>query len=49
MTILIADSENAEAQAPTLTADAYLPKPIDFDALLTLVEQYGSRSLQHGA
>jgi hypothetical protein len=23
-------------------------KPIDFDALLTLVEQYDSRSRQHG-
>jgi hypothetical protein len=36
-----------ECRRSTLTADAYLPKPIDFDALLTLVEQYGSRSLQH--
>jgi hypothetical protein len=36
------------ASAPTLTTDAYLSKPIDFDALFTLVEQYDSRSRQHG-
>ena len=29
-------------------ADAYLPKPIDFDALLPLVEQYCYESRQRG-
>ena len=29
-----------ELLAPDVAADAYLPKPIDFDALLPLVEQY---------
>jgi hypothetical protein len=28
--------------------EAYLPKPIDFDALLTLVEQYCAQSRQCG-
>jgi CheY-like chemotaxis protein len=41
-------AENIQAQAPTLTANAYLPKPIDFDALLKLVEQYCSHSRQQG-
>jgi CheY-like chemotaxis protein len=34
--------------APEVPADAYLPKPIDFDALLPLVEQYCYQSRQRG-
>jgi CheY-like chemotaxis protein len=45
--VVMSAAENIEAQAPSLTADAYLPKPIDFDALLALVEQYGSQSRAH--
>lgn len=41
--------ENLQAQIRPLTAAGYLPKPIDFDALLTLVEQYCSQNRQHGA
>jgi two-component system, chemotaxis family, chemotaxis protein CheY len=37
-----------EVLAFQVTAEAYLPKPIDFDALLPLVEQYCSQSRQHG-
>ena len=32
-----------------LAADAYLPKPIDFDTLLPLVEQYCEQSRQCGS
>ena len=41
-------AENIQAQAPTLTADAYIPKPIDFDVLLPLVEQYCGQRRQQG-
>ena len=34
--------------APQVMADAYLPKPIDFDALLPLVAQYCEQSRQRG-
>ena len=37
-----------ELLAPEVPANAYLPKPIDFDALLPLVEQYCERSQQRG-
>ena len=46
--VVMSAAENIQAQAPSLTADAYLPKPIDFDALLSLVEQYGIQSRQQG-
>ncbi len=46
--IVISAAENIHAQAPTLTADAYLPKPIDFAALLKLVEHYCGQSRQRG-
>ena len=46
--VVMSAAENIQAQAPTLTADAYLPKPIDFDTLLTLVEQYCSTNRQQG-
>jgi CheY-like chemotaxis protein len=42
--IVISGAENIHA--PALSADAYLPKPFDFDALLKLVEQYCGRSRQ---
>lgn len=45
--VVMSAAENIQAQAPTLTANAYLPKPIDFDALLTLVEQYCGQSRPH--
>jgi two-component system, OmpR family, response regulator CpxR len=35
-----------ELLAPQVTAEAYLPKPIDFDALLPFVQQYCSQSQQ---
>jgi CheY-like chemotaxis protein len=41
-------SAAGEMQASALPGDIYLPKPIDFAALLTLVEQYCSQSRQHG-
>jgi CheY-like chemotaxis protein len=37
-----------EVLGPQMTAEAYLPKPIDFDTLLPLVEQYCSQSRQLG-
>jgi CheY-like chemotaxis protein len=46
--VVMSAAENIEAQAPSLTADAYLPKPIDFDTLLTLVETYCNQSRQQG-
>jgi len=42
--VVMSAAENIDAQAPSLTADAYLPKPIDFDALLGLVERYSGQS-----
>src|SRR6266542_2962623 len=35
-----------ELLAPQVPADAYLPKPIDFDTLLPLIEQYCYQSRQ---
>ncbi len=37
-----------ELLAPQVPADAYLPKPIDFDTLLPLIEQYCYQSRQRG-
>jgi len=37
-----------ELLAPQVPADAYLPKPIDFDALLPFVEQHCNQSRQRG-
>jgi CheY-like chemotaxis protein len=45
--VVMSAAENLNAQAPSLTADAFLPKPIDFDALLTLVEEYVGHSRAH--
>jgi CheY-like chemotaxis protein len=46
--VVMSAAENIETQAPTLTANAYLPKPIDFDTLSRLVEQYCGRGRQQG-
>ena len=46
--VVMSAAENIEAQAPALTADAYLPKPIDFDMLTGLIEQYAGQSRAHG-
>jgi len=46
--VVMSAAENIQAQAPTLTADAYIPKPIDFDVLLPLVEQYCGQRRQQG-
>jgi CheY-like chemotaxis protein len=46
--VVMSAAENIEVQAPALTANAYLPKPIDFDSLSQLVEQYCGRSRQQG-
>lgn len=46
--VVMSAAENIDAQAPALTADAYLPKPIDFDALTGLIERFNGRSRTHG-
>ena len=46
--VVMSAAENIEAQAPLLTANSYLPKPIDFDALSALVEQHCERGQQRG-
>lgn len=46
--VVLSAAENIEAQAPLLTANAYVPKPIEFDSLLQIVEQYCQRSREHG-
>ena len=46
--VVLSAAENIEAQAPLLTANAYVPKPIEFDTLLQVVEQYCQRSRSHG-
>ena len=37
-----------ELLAAQVHANAYLPTPIDFDMLLSLVQQYCKQSRQHG-
>ena len=46
--VVLSAAENIEAQAPLLTADAYVPKPIEFDSLLQIVEQHCQRSRELG-
>jgi len=46
--VVMSGAENLNAQAPTLTADAFLLKPFDFAVLLKLVERYCGRSRQRG-
>jgi CheY-like chemotaxis protein len=45
---VLSAAENIDSQAPLLTADAYIPKPIEFDNLLQVVERYCQRSRAHG-
>jgi CheY-like chemotaxis protein len=46
--VVLSAAENIEAQAPLLTANAYVPKPIEFESLLQIVEQYCQQSREHG-
>jgi CheY-like chemotaxis protein len=46
--VVLSAAEIIEDQAPALQADAYVSKPIDFDALSTVVEQYCQQSRQRG-
>ena len=46
--VVLSAAENIEAQAPLLTADAYVPKPIEFDSLLQIVEHYCQQSREQG-
>jgi CheY-like chemotaxis protein len=46
--VVLSAAENIEAQAPLLTTDAYVPKPIEFDSLLQIVERYCQQSREHG-
>ena len=46
--VVLAAAENDQTQALLPTADASLPKPIDFDALRTHVEQYCSQNRASG-
>jgi len=46
--VVLSAAENIEPQAPLLTANAYISKPIEFDSLLQIVEQYCQRSRTHG-
>lgn len=46
--VVLSAAENIQAEMLALAANAYLPKPIDFVALIGLVEQHGSQVRQHG-
>ena len=46
--VVLSAAENIDARAPLLTADAHVPKPIEFDKLLQIVEQYCQRNRTHG-
>jgi len=46
--VVLSAAADIQEQAPTLRAAAYLPKPIDFDTLLALVEQYCQQRRQRG-
>ena len=45
---MMSAAEHIQAQASALAADAYFAKPIDFEALLAIVEHYCGRSRQQG-
>ena len=45
---LISAAENLRDTAPSLDAEAYLPKPIDFEALLSTVERYCGKHRAQG-
>ena len=46
--VVMSAAENFDTQMPALMADAYLPKPIDFDSLAALIERYSGQSRTHG-
>jgi CheY-like chemotaxis protein len=46
--VVMSAAADMQEQAPLLLAAAYVPKPIDFDMLLALVEQYCRESRQRG-
>ena len=46
---LISADANLRDSAPVLNAEAYLPKPIDFDLLLATVERFCGKSRMQGA
>jgi CheY-like chemotaxis protein len=46
---LISADANLRDSAPILNAEAYLPKPIDFDLLLATVERFCGKSRMQGA
>jgi CheY-like chemotaxis protein len=46
--VVLSAAENIDAQAPLLTANAYVPKPIEFDSLLQIVEQFCQPSRAQG-
>jgi CheY-like chemotaxis protein len=46
--VVLSAAEKLDSQAPRLSVDAYIPKPIEFDALLQVVEQYYQRSRAQG-
>ena len=46
--VVMSGAENLNAQVPTLTANAYLPKPFDFVVLLELVERYCGQRRKRG-
>ena len=45
---LISADANLRDSAPALNADAYLPKPIDFDLLLATIERFCGKSRMQG-
>ena len=46
---LISADDNLRDSAPALNAEAYLPKPIDFDLLLAAIERFCGKSRMQGA
>ena len=46
---LISADANLRESAPIINAEAYLPKPIDFDVLLATVERFCGKSRMQGA
>jgi CheY-like chemotaxis protein len=46
--VLMSAMENIEEQAPRLQVSASVPKPVDFEVLLSVVEQHCKQSQQRG-
>jgi CheY-like chemotaxis protein len=47
--VVLSGAADMQEQLPTLPVAAYLPKPIDFDNLLSLVEHHCKQSRQYEA